>query len=80
MRTFTTLAVGLVSAAVASASDVSSLTKDTFPDFIKDNDLVLAECKLPLLLGALCLYTANQTCLAVFAVRSSMIVTGTGHY
>ncbi|KUJ22264.1 disulfide isomerase-like protein [Mollisia scopiformis] len=44
MRTFSTLALGLVSAAVASASDVSSLTKDTFPDFVKDNDLVLAEC------------------------------------
>jgi len=47
MRTFTTLAVGLVSAAVASASDVSSLTKDTFTDFVKDNDLVLAEFFAP---------------------------------
>lgn len=45
MRTFKTIALGLIGAAVASASDVSSLTKDTFPDFIKDNDLVLAECK-----------------------------------
>jgi protein disulfide-isomerase A1 len=34
-------------AAVASASDVSSLTKDTFPDFIKENDLVLAEFFAP---------------------------------
>lgn len=34
-------------AAVASAeSDVTQLTKDTFDDFIKSNDLVLAECKL----------------------------------
>jgi hypothetical protein len=46
MRTFTTLAIGLVGAAVASASDVSALTKDTFGDFVKENDLVLAECKL----------------------------------
>lgn len=45
MKTFTALAVGLVGAAVASASDVASLTKDTFPDFVKENDLVLAECK-----------------------------------
>ncbi|KAK0118859.1 protein disulfide-isomerase precursor [Cadophora gregata f. sp. sojae] len=43
MRSFQALALGLVSAAVASASDVASLTKDTFPDFIKENDLVLAE-------------------------------------
>jgi protein disulfide-isomerase A1 len=47
MRTFTTLALGLGLAAVASASDVSSLTKDTFPDFVKDNDLVLAEFFAP---------------------------------
>jgi protein disulfide-isomerase A1 len=46
MRTFTTVALGLLSAAVASASDVSALTAETFPDFVKDNDLVLAECKL----------------------------------
>jgi protein disulfide-isomerase A1 len=45
MRTFTTVALGLVGAAVAAASDVTSLTKDTFPDFVKSNDLVLAECK-----------------------------------
>lgn len=45
MRPFTTLALGLLGAAVASASDVESLTKDSFPDFVKDNDLVLAECK-----------------------------------
>ncbi|KAG4443695.1 hypothetical protein IFR05_000784 [Cadophora sp. M221] len=47
MRTFKALAVGLASAAVASASDVASLTKDTFPDFLKDNDLVLAEFFAP---------------------------------
>jgi len=45
MRTFKTLALGAALAAVASASDVASLNKDTFPDFVKDNDLVLAECK-----------------------------------
>lgn len=47
MRTFTTVALGLFGAAVASASDVSSLTKDTFTDFVTENDLVLAECKSP---------------------------------
>jgi protein disulfide-isomerase A1 len=47
MRTFTTVAIGLLSATIASASDVASLTKDTFPDFVKENDLVLAECKPP---------------------------------
>jgi len=47
MRTFQTFALGLAAAVVASASDVSSLTKDTFPDFIKDNDLVLAEFFAP---------------------------------
>ncbi|KAI9053727.1 hypothetical protein LZ554_002678 [Drepanopeziza brunnea f. sp. 'monogermtubi'] len=47
MRPFTTLAVGLGIAAVASASDVVSLTKDTFSDFMKDNDLVLAEFFAP---------------------------------
>ena len=31
--------------AVASASDVHELKKDTFPTFVKENDLVLAECK-----------------------------------
>jgi protein disulfide-isomerase A1 len=45
MRTFSAVALGLGLAAVAAASDVASLTKDTFPDFVKDNDLVLAECK-----------------------------------
>ena len=40
---------GLLAAAgvsAADASDVTQLNKDTFSDFIKGNDLVLAECKL----------------------------------
>lgn len=41
MRSSTAL-LGL--AALAAASDVHDLTKDSFPDFVKDNDLVLAEC------------------------------------
>ena len=32
-------------AALATASDVHELTKDTFDSFVKENDLVLAECK-----------------------------------
>ena len=36
----------LAAAAVATASDVVQLKKDTFDDFVKANDLVLAECKL----------------------------------
>ncbi|KAF4628906.1 hypothetical protein G7Y89_g9247 [Cudoniella acicularis] len=47
MRNFKALALGAAFAAVASASDVESLTKDTFPDFVKDNDLVLAEFFAP---------------------------------
>lgn len=34
-------------AAVAAASDVKQLNKDTFKSFMEENDLVLAECKLP---------------------------------
>jgi hypothetical protein len=45
MRTFKTFALGLIGAAVASASDVESLTGTTFPDFVKENPLVLAECR-----------------------------------
>jgi hypothetical protein len=45
MRPFQTLAIGLAGAAIASASDVSSLTKDTFNDFVKEHDLALLECK-----------------------------------
>ena len=52
MRSFTTLALGLAAAAIASASDVESLTKDTFPGFVEENDLVLAECKPFLSFGA----------------------------
>ena len=47
MRHFTTLALSLLGAAVASASDVEDLKADTFKDFVKANDLVLAECKPP---------------------------------
>lgn len=47
MRTFR-FALGLVgAAAVASASDVHDLKKDTFTDFIKSHDLVLAEFFAP---------------------------------
>ncbi|KAI0996781.1 Protein disulfide-isomerase [Podosphaera aphanis] len=48
MRTFTTLVVGLISSAAAlTASDVVSLTKDTFTDYIKERELVLAEFYAP---------------------------------
>jgi protein disulfide-isomerase A1 len=36
---------GALFAAVAAASDVHDLKKDTFDAFVKENDLVLAECK-----------------------------------
>jgi protein disulfide-isomerase A1 len=39
----------LAAAAVASASDVEVLKKDTFDDFVKANDIVLAECEFALL-------------------------------
>ena len=39
-------------AALATASDVHDLTKDTFDSFVKENDIVLAECKS----------TANNDC------------------
>jgi len=32
--------------ALATASDVHDLTKDTFEPFVKEHDLVLAECTL----------------------------------
>ena len=35
----------LAAAAVATASDVTQLKKDTFEDFVKGNDIVLAECE-----------------------------------
>lgn len=54
MRSFTNLALGLVgAAAIASASDVHDLKKDTFPEFVKDNGLVLAECRFSADLGSL---------------------------
>lgn len=42
---FSTLALGLLGAAAVSASDVEDLKADTFNDFVKSNDLVLAECR-----------------------------------
>ncbi|MCJ1397691.1 protein disulfide-isomerase precursor [Xylographa trunciseda] len=48
MRNFRNVALGLIgAAAVASASDVHDLKKDTFGDFIKSHDLVLAEFFAP---------------------------------
>ncbi|KAL6714721.1 protein disulfide-isomerase precursor [Lecanora helva] len=48
MRNFRSVALGLVgAAAVAAASDVHDLKKDTFTDFIKEHDLVLAEFFAP---------------------------------
>ena len=35
----------IAAAAVGSASDVTQLKKDTFDEFVKTNDIVLAECK-----------------------------------
>jgi protein disulfide-isomerase A1 len=43
MRTATV--AGALFAAIATASDVHDLKKDTFGEFVKENDLVLAECK-----------------------------------
>jgi protein disulfide-isomerase A1 len=45
MHTVRNFAFGLLAAAaVASASDVEQLKKDNFDEFIKSNDIVLAEC------------------------------------
>lgn len=45
MHTAKNLAFGLLAAAaVASASDVVQLTKDSFNEFVTTNDVVLAEC------------------------------------
>ena len=45
MRSFSSFALGLLGAAsLAVASDVHDLKSDTFKDFIKSHDLVLAEC------------------------------------
>lgn len=44
MRTSTVAALlGAVASVVAS--DVTQLKKDTFDDFVKEHDLVLAECE-----------------------------------
>lgn len=47
MRNFRSVALGLAAAAVASASDVHDLKQDTFTDFVKSHDLVLAEFFAP---------------------------------
>ncbi|KAI9680252.1 MAG: protein disulfide-isomerase precursor [Bathelium mastoideum] len=48
MRNFRNAALGLLgAAALAAASDVHELKQDSFPDFIKENDLVLAEFFAP---------------------------------
>ncbi|MCJ1437934.1 protein disulfide-isomerase precursor [Xylographa pallens] len=48
MKNLRNVALGLIgAAAVASASDVHDLKKDTFGDFIKSHDLVLAEFFAP---------------------------------
>lgn len=53
MRSFAPLALALLratavlSASDETASDVISLTKDTFEDFVKEHDLVLAEFFAP---------------------------------
>lgn len=47
MRNFRSVALGLAAAAVATASDVHDLKKDTFTDFVKSHDLVLAEFFAP---------------------------------
>lgn len=46
MHSAAKLAFGLLAAAaVASASDVTQLNKNDFEDFVKDNNIVLAECE-----------------------------------
>ena len=46
MRDFKNAALGLLGlAAVAAASDVHDLKQDTFEPFVKEHDLVLAECE-----------------------------------
>lgn len=44
---FSLLAAAAATVSAADASDVHQLTKDTFDDFVKTNDLVLAECTSP---------------------------------
>jgi protein disulfide-isomerase A1 len=43
---YTTICAAFM-AAVVTASDVKQLNKDNFKSFVEENDLVLAECKLP---------------------------------
>lgn len=45
-------------AALATASDVHDLTQDTFDGFVKENDLVLAECES----RAYCSHHFNRQC------------------
>ena len=46
MKRFGSLAFLLATASrVAAEGDVIALTKDNFSDYIRENDLVLAECK-----------------------------------
>lgn len=50
MYTARRIALGLLAAAAVAyaadaSSDVTQLSKKTFEDFVKSNDLVLAECK-----------------------------------
>lgn len=52
MYTARNVLFGLIAAAAGvsaadAASDVTQLNKDTFNDFVKGNELVLAECTLP---------------------------------
>lgn len=47
-KRLTAALVAALAAVVSAESDVKSLTKDTFNDFINSNDLVLAECMSPL--------------------------------
>lgn len=60
---------GLLAAATVAAadSDVTQLKKSTFDDFIKSNDLVLAECKHPGFSSFLRLARTNQLSFPVFA-------------
>lgn len=46
-------------AALAAASDVHDLTKDTFGDFVKEHDLVLAECTYICYCAVSCIYANN---------------------
>jgi hypothetical protein len=41
-----TICAAFFAAVVAASSDVTQLKTDTFKEFVQENDLVLAECKL----------------------------------